>query len=143
VAVRSGSEGGAVRAWLDSATYRYFQRLRLSVELSIEAGLHVYGAPIPEGYIPLSVEIAPMEGLVAGAPDMPKPHPFRIEGLDEQFYVYEGKVFVTLPLTFTKRDAGDLVLQVTVRYQACSTNDCLMPASVTLELPVTAAAMVA
>lgn len=139
---RAGSDGVSVRAWLDSGTYRYFQRLLLSVELSIEPGLHVYGPPIPDGYIPLSVEIAPIGGLVLGAPQLPEPHPFRIEGLDEQFFVYEGGVLVTLPLTFTERDAGDLVLHVTVRYQACSATDCLIPATLMVDLPVQAAAMV-
>ena len=73
---------------------------------------------------------------------LPEPHPFRIECLDEQFVVYEGRVTGTVPVTFTKRDAGDLVLQVTVRYQACGANDCLMPVSASLALPVSAAAFV-
>jgi peroxiredoxin len=140
--VRGGSEGVSVRAWLDSGTYRYFQRLLLSVELQIEPGLHVYGSPIPQGYIPLSVDIAPSDVVVAGVADMPQPHAFRIEGLDEQFAVHEGRVLVTLPVTFAKRDAGDQLLEVAVRYQACSTTDCLMPASVSLELPIRAEAQV-
>jgi hypothetical protein len=140
---RFASEGVEVRAWLDSEDYRYFQRLYLTVEVDVEPGLHIYGAPIPEGYIPLSVTVDQIEGLEVGAPHMPAPHPFCIEGLDEQFVVYDGRVTVPVPLTFTKRDAGDLVLSVHVRYQACSTNDCLMPASCTLELPISAAAFVA
>jgi hypothetical protein len=136
------SEGVIVRAWLDSGSYRYFQRLRLSVELEISPGLHIYGQPIPEGYIPLSVEIAPIDGLEVGAPEMPEARPFLIEGLDEQFSVYESKVLVTLPLTFTKRDAGDLLIDATVRFQACSASDCLMPATVQVQLPVVAAANV-
>jgi DsbC/DsbD-like thiol-disulfide interchange protein len=141
--VCSGSDGVPIRAWLDSGTYRYFQRLRLSVELTVEPGLHVYGSPIPEGYIPLSVEVAPIEGLVVGSPELPEPRPFQIEGWDEQFVVHEGRLLVTVPVTFAKRDAGDQVLHVTVRYQACSTTDCLMPAYVSLELPVRAEAQVA
>jgi len=56
--------------------------------------------------------------------------------------VYEGTVRGSLPVTFTKRDAGDQNLQVTVRYQACNRSDCLMPAAVTLTLPVAAAPLV-
>jgi len=81
--------------------------------------------------------------LVVGSPELPEPHPFQIDGLDEQFVVYEGSVLITVPVTFAKRDAGDQVMHVTARYQACSTTDCLMPASVTLELPVRAEAQVA
>jgi DsbC/DsbD-like thiol-disulfide interchange protein len=136
-------EGGvSVRVWLDSDTYRYFQRLYASVELKIEPGLHIYGKPIPEGFIPLSLEIAPIEGLVIGETDLPKPRPFSIEGLNEQFFVYSGTIVCSIPLTFTKRDAGDLVLSLSVRYQACSDRDCLMPVEMSLELPVKFAAAV-
>jgi hypothetical protein len=141
------SGGVSVRCWLDSGTYRYFQRLRLSVELEIEPGLHIYGRPIPEGFIPLSIEVEPAggspgEGIIVGEPRLPEPHAFRIDGLDEQFQVYEGTVTCTAPITFAKRDAGDQTLQVTVTYQACSASDCLPPASVTLKVPVKAEAHV-
>ena len=43
---------------------------------------------------------------------------------------------LSLPLTFTKRDAGDLLIQATAHYQACSASDCLMPATIELVLPV-------
>ncbi|MBA2446455.1 MAG: redoxin domain-containing protein [Chloroflexi bacterium] len=133
---RAGGAGLAVRAYLDSGVYRGFQRLRLTVELAVESGLHVYGRPIPEGYVPLSVEVAPIEGLDVGPLDGPAPHPFRIEGLDEAFFVHEGPLRFSLPLTFRER-VGDQTVQVTVRYQACSATDCLMPQAIELQLPVT------
>jgi hypothetical protein len=129
------SEGVKVRAYLDSDTYRFFQRLWLTVELIIEPGLHVYGQPIPEGYIPLAIEVAPIEGLVVGNPQWPTPHPFRVAGLDEAFYVYEGTVAVSLPVTLTQ-EGDDQTLQVGVRYQACSNTDCFLPNSIALHLPV-------
>jgi hypothetical protein len=138
----SASDGVAVRAWLDSETYRFFQRLWLTVELQVAPGLHVYGRPVPEGYIPLSIEVAPIEGVTVGEPEWPEPHPFRVEGLDEQFMVYAGSVSVSLPVTLALRDAGDQTLHVSVRYQACSANDCLLPSSVSLDLPVKAADLV-
>ncbi|HET9319339.1 MAG TPA: protein-disulfide reductase DsbD domain-containing protein [Bryobacteraceae bacterium] len=141
--VRAGSEGVTVRAWLDSDSYRYFQRQYLTVELDIAPGLHAYGLPIPDGFVPLAINVEPSEAFETGTAVLPEPAPFRIEGLDEQFYVHEGKVRVTIPVTFTKRDAGDLTLSVHVAYQVCSATDCLMPVSLTLEVPVTAAPHVA
>ena len=88
------SEGVKVCAHLDSETYRFFQRLWLTVELIIDPGLHIYGRPIPEGYIPLSIAVAPLDGLVVGEPRWPAPHPYRVEGLDEALSVYEGNVAV-------------------------------------------------
>lgn len=136
--VHAQSEEVQVRASLDSKTYRVFQRLWLTVELTIAPGLHVYGQPIPANYIPLSIEIAPVAGLVVGAPQWPAPHPLHVEGLDEQFYVYEGKIAVSVPVTLTQ-GGEDQTLQVTVRSQACSATNCFVPRTFTLPLPVHAA----
>ena len=129
------AQGVQVAAHLDSPTYRAFQRLWLTVDIAIDAGLHVYGQPIPEGLIPLTVAVTPHEGLVVGAPEFPAPTLHRLEGLDEDFYIYEGKLTVSLPLTFI-HDADDTLVQVTVRYQACSDElGCFMPQTVTLQVP--------
>lgn len=130
--------GVKVRAYLDTESYRFFQRLWLTIELTIAPGLHVYGQPIPAGYIPLSVEVAPLNGMVVGEATWPAPHPYRIEGLDEAFFAYEGQVKGALPVTLTE-EGDDQTLQVTVRYQACSATDCFVPHTVSLELPVKAA----
>ena len=132
------SEGVKVRAYLDSDTYRFFQRLWLTVELTIEPGLHVYAQPIPEGYIPLAIEVAPIEGMVVDHPQWPTPHPFHVAGLDEAFYVYEGKVTVSLPVTLTQ-EGDHQMLQIMVCYQACSPTDCFLPSAIALQLPVRSA----
>ncbi len=57
--------------------------------------------------------------------------------------VYEGTIRGLLPLDFTAPPgAGDQVLQVTVRYQACSSSTCLPPEGVHLETPVIERALV-
>ena len=136
--VISGQAAGMqVRAFLDADTYRFFQRLWLTLDLSIDAELHVYGQPIPEGFIPLSIEVAPIPGLVVGEPRWPVPRPFRIEGLEEEFYIYEGNVKIALPVTLTQ-EGDDQTLKVRVRYQACSHAGCFAPQTITLKLPVRA-----
>jgi peroxiredoxin len=132
---RAEGDGVIARAYLDSPTYRMMQRLRLTVELQMESGLHVYGDPIPDGYVPLSVEIAPIEGLEVGPLEVPTPAPFRVAGLDERFVAFEGTVKATLPLTFTVA-TEDQTVDVTVRYQACSATDCRAPATLRFRLPL-------
>lgn len=133
---RAAGDGVAVRAYLDSATYRVFQQLRLTVEVQIEPGLHVYGRPIPDGYVPLSVEVAPIEGVEIGPLEAPTPSPFQMVGLDEKFTVYDGLVRLTVPLTFPTA-AGDVTIEAAVRYQACGATECLLPATLRLSLPLT------
>jgi hypothetical protein len=126
-----------ITASLDSERYRFFQRLWLTVELTIPPGLHLYTQPVPEGYIPLSIEVAPIPGMVVGEPQWPASQPFQVAGLEEPFQVYTGNVKVALPVTLTEED-NDQSLQITVRYQSCSDTDCLMPSTVNLALPVKA-----
>jgi peroxiredoxin len=130
-----------IRATLESDTYRWFQRLWLTVELSLAPGLHVYGQPIPDGYIPLSVDVTPLTGLEVGPPNFPTPRPYHIEGLEEEFVVYEGNVVVSLPLTFTQ-EGDDQTLYVTIGYQACSDAGCFAPQTVSLQLPIKATDLV-
>ena len=136
-AARSEAGGVVVGSFLDAAEYRIHQRLRLNVEVVVPSGWHVYGLPIPDGYVPLSVTLAPIEGLELAEPALPAPHPFRVEGLDEQFFVYDGKVSVAVPVVFT-RNVGDQALHVEVRFQACSADECQRPNALRLDLPVKA-----
>jgi DsbC/DsbD-like thiol-disulfide interchange protein len=128
-----------ITAQLDAATYRAAQPLRLTIDMTIAPGLHVYGQPIPEGFIPVSITVAPQAGLSVGSPEFPPPTLHRLEGLDEDFYIYEGTIQAALPLTFTQA-GDDTTVEVTVGYQACSDElGCLMPQRVTVRLPVRAA----
>ena len=125
------------RAWLDSPTYAFFQRLTLNVELTIAPGFHVYAAPVPEGLVPLSIEVAPIGGLEVGPASWPAPRRFEMPEPGEELWGHEGTVRGMLPLTFSAAPGGgDHVVEVTVRYQACDEASCLMPASVQLAVPV-------
>ena len=123
-----------VRAWVDAPVYTWGQRLWLTVELTVAPGYHVYGEPIPDGYVPLSVTVAPLDRVVVGEPRFPQAEPFRLDGLDEQFWVYAGTVRLSLPVTFMVVDAGEQRVSLRVAFQACSDRDCLLPTEVDLEL---------
>ena len=133
---RASGDGVLARAYLDSPTLRVFQRLRLTVELQIEPGLHVYAEPVPDGYISLSIEVTPIDGLEVGPLEGPAPSPFEVAGLDEHFFVYDGTVKLSLPLTFTVA-TEDQVVEAVVRYQSCSSIDCRLPEALPFRLPLT------
>jgi hypothetical protein len=126
-----------VHAWLDSPTYAFFQRLHLNVEVSVAPGFHVYGTPVPAGSVSLSMEVVPIDGVEIGAAEWPAPHPFEVKGLSERFWVHEGTVRGVLPLTFSAAPgAGDHLVHVTVKYQACSDSMCLQPMTLALSFPI-------
>jgi hypothetical protein len=144
-AVGAGVDGEPirVRAWLDSPTYTWFQRLHLNVEIETRAGWHLYSRPAPPGMITLDVEVAPIPGLEIGPLDGPAPHRFTMVGLNETLWVHEGRVRVSRSLTFTAPPgAGEHRIAVTVTYQTCSDTACHPPSSHRIELPVTETALV-
>src|SRR3989442_15388594 len=54
------------RAWLGSPTYVFFQRVVLTVEVSIAPAFHVYGEPAADGVPPLSIAIDAIGGPEVG-----------------------------------------------------------------------------
>lgn len=109
--------------------------MRLHVDLEVAEGLHIYGAPISDGYTALKIEITTFEGLTAEQAKLPDPKPFRVEGLDEDFVVYEGHIDASIPFSIDGTP-GDVTLAVTIRYQACSEVECFPPTSLLLNLPL-------
>jgi Thiol:disulfide interchange protein DsbD, N-terminal/AhpC/TSA family len=144
-AVAASAETGEIKVttWLASATYRPYQKLRLGFSVVVASGLHVYGAPIPEGLTPLTVTVEPREGFEVGEVELPEPrlyeYEYATEGLDaptdEPTFVYEGTVRGALSLAIVQ-NLGEIEVGVRVRYQACGDAVCYPPAEVRLSLPL-------
>src|SRR5207248_538992 len=106
-AVEAERDRVRIRARLDSPTYWRYQRLNAIVEMDIAPGCHLYAAPTPEGYVPLNVEVSADKAEV-GEPIWPTAKPFRIDGLDEEFQTYEGRVRVSVPFEFIIQRGEDM-----------------------------------
>lgn len=133
----AATDAVTVHAYLDAPGYKPYKQLLLTLDVTIDAGWHVYGEPVPEGFIPLSVTVEPVDGLEVGAMRWPQPHRWAMEGIDDEFWVYEGAVRGVVPLTFARpAGAGNLVVTVRVEYQACNDMSCLMPAELTFDFPL-------
>jgi DsbC/DsbD-like thiol-disulfide interchange protein len=139
--------GVTIEAFLaDKALYlEYMTTLCVRIELNNE--LHIYGAPVPEGYIATSVTILESKGIRPGEPQYPKTTPRRFDALNETLNVYEGVVEITVPITadvgllnWNKlKDKPDTTeLRIEVQYQACSETTCFPPQKkiVSLDVPL-------
>lgn len=133
--VRMETSQVVIRAYLDSPTYVRAQRLHLIVELTLAPGLHIYGAPVPDGFVPLTIAVEPIEGVAVDVPSLPEPVAYQIAGLDDSFNVHQGQVRLDVPLTF-HRASGDLIIRARVRYQVCSEVECWPPVARSFELTV-------
>jgi peroxiredoxin len=127
-----------IRAHLSSPTYWRYQRVHLMVDLTIAPGYHLYAAPVPDGYTPLSLEVA-AEPAEIGAPRFPSPKAFHLAGLDDEFWVYEGTVRLAVPIEFVMNrgePAGERTIRLTVAYQVCSDTTCFPPEQATFDLTI-------
>jgi len=131
----SSAAGGSilVRTWADKQTYRRYQQLRLHISLLLPSGVHVYGAPAPFGYEPVSVILEPLEGLEVGELVLPEPRGFSVTGLDDELVVHEGNVEGVLPFMLSQ-NLGETTLKVSVSYQACTDAVCFPPSNIKQEV---------
>ncbi len=136
---RAASDAGAetpvqVSAWLRTPDLKFRQRTELVVELAIAPGFHVYGRPAPNGYYPTDVTVRAPESLRVSDPVYPPTHPFRVEGLDEDFNVLDGNSRIRIELNSQLREGDPVPVDIEVLYQACSDTECLIPSTVRLHL---------
>lgn len=125
------------RAFFVGGSVRRQQVVRLAVELDIAVGLHVYGAPLPEGYIPLEITVQPHAALEVGAAQYPPASPFRFEALDETVPAYSGQFEVAFECRGVGEDRDEaLEIDVELRYQACDGEQCFMPQTLALKVPL-------
>lgn len=112
------------------------QTVGVTVDFVIAPGWHIYGRPLPEGYVPATVTFD-NELLFGQKLDFPKATPVKFELLGETLPVYQGRF---------KAD-GDIVLRETappgehrlsgiLSFQACNDNLCKMPQQVHFEIPL-------
>ena len=103
----------------------------------IEEGWHLYALDQLEGGpIPTRITGPPEQNFeLTGSIESPAPLKTRDENFDLETEYYEQSVTFTLPVrAAAKAPAGRHKLQVQVRFQACSSQLCLPPKTVKLDL---------
>jgi hypothetical protein len=61
------------------------EQLRLHVEVSLPPEMHVFAAPVPDGFTSPSPHVEPLDWLNVGPPALPTPQPLSFAGLEESF----------------------------------------------------------
>jgi hypothetical protein len=118
----------------------------LVVRFELGRGLHIYGEPVPEGMVPMSISLQAPPGLVMLDPILPPTTPLRLESLGVELPVWSGSLDVVIPFYATGELASEVrpldmdsaTLELSIRYQACDDQVCLLPRTekLSLELPL-------
>ncbi len=116
----------------------------LVVRFDLGEGLHIYGEPVPDGMMATSIEVQGPPGLVVGEAVLPPTEPLRLESMDVDLNVWSGQVDIVVPLYAVGElqsetrplDGESTPIDVTVRYQACDDQVCLLPRTEKLSIEV-------
>ncbi len=116
------------------------------VRFEMSDGLHIYGEPVPEGMVATSIDISGHEGIRVLEPEFPPTEPLYLEAMDVNLQVWSGQVDLVVPFYPTGElvsetrplDMDSIDIQIKVRYQACTDQECLLPTTetFTLKLPL-------
>jgi AhpC/TSA family/Thiol:disulfide interchange protein DsbD, N-terminal len=117
---------------------------KLVVRFELGPGLHLYGQPVPAGMVPTTVTVEGPPGLVLESPIFPPTTPLRLASLGLELPVWAETFDVVVPfhavgeLASETRplDEDSATIEVTVRYQACDREQCLLPRTEKLHLEV-------
>ena len=176
-ATEANAEGVRIHAMLGAESMTYMETSMLYVEIDLAEGLHLYGAPVPDGYVATTVTVTARDSVEIGPARYPGTRPMEVAGLDETFQVFEGPVEIAIPVYYVREDSKHLLgrarflasqleepgagvvrqliahtetlpstersvrLDVSVRYQACTADACLVPQTEILQLDVPIAAV--
>ncbi len=131
-------------AFLSDASLKFETQSTIYVRFELDDGLHVYGRPLPDGYIASEVTVQDMPGLRIADPQYPVTRPRSFPELGVTLNVYEGVVDVAIPVTpnaevfhRTNTDRPEVVnLPVSVLFQVCSETVCYVPRTEELSLEI-------
>ena len=113
----------------------------LLVRFELPDDLHIYGPPVPDGLVATEVQIDTPTGFQLMAPKFPKTQKLVLANIAE-LNVWNGTVDLVYPFYATGElasecrplDVPSTDIEVTVRYQACTDVECLLPRKEVLSL---------
>jgi len=132
---RQETEALVAIAALDHDSFVRGERIGLRVTIQIAPGVHVYGRPLAEGYIPLTLNVAAPETVTVEPVVYPTPQPSRFGWLAEALPSYTGTLTVATAVILAEQ-REDVTLDATLRFQACTDEDCFIPQRLSFALPL-------
>lgn len=127
-------------ARLDPPDARAGEGARVVVTATIEPPYHIYSATPVDGPVATTITLAGGKALTAvGKLTQPPAKKHKDEGFGIDVETYAGSVAFGLPVKVAAGISGKQKTAVKVRYQACTDNNCLLPATPQVPLEFTVA----
>ena len=108
----------------------------VQIHFRLDQGVHVYGHPVPQGYVPLTITLQTRADVSMDSIEVPPTRSYRIESLDETFNVLPAEFTLQTYLrTAKKPQAGDFELVFKIEMQACNDRVCFPPQEKKVRFP--------
>jgi DsbC/DsbD-like thiol-disulfide interchange protein len=130
-----GDESDARIQLSDSSAFSG-QELAVAADFAIKPGWHIYGEPLPKGYVPTAISFD--DAMVAQQSfNFPKPAPIKFVALGETLPAYTGQFkAIGKVLLREKLPAGERKLAGELKFQECNDQICKLPQTVRFEIPL-------
>ncbi len=125
----------SVAILLDIDTFVRQRRIGWRAQIAIADDMHVYGSPVPDGFIPTELTVYVPDGVRVAGPDFPRPSLLAVPFMEATVPVYSGVFEISGALIF-EDIREDVEATFTLRYQTCTDNECFAPEEVHLTVPV-------
>ena len=133
-----------VSAFLADQGLKFESTSNLYVRFEVADGYHIYGNPLPDGYIASTAHIASTNGVRSGDPIYPPTTPRQFPELGVTLNVYEGTTDIAIPIALgseilnwpIENKPTEIEIPIEVVYQACSETVCYVPKRTTLGLQI-------
>ena len=134
VEIKSGETSARIQL-SDSSAFSG-QELAVAADFAIKPGWHIYGKPLPKGYVATAINFD--AAMVAQQSfDFPKPTPIRVAALGETLEAYTGEFkAIGKILLREKLAAGEHKLAGELKFQVCNDQICKLPQTVRFEIPI-------
>jgi len=124
-----------VSAFLADEALRFEVTTMLNVRFEVEDGYHLYGEPLPKGFIATRASVPETRGLRIGEAVYPVTQSREFEKLGVTLGVYEKVVDITIPVTANAEILNwsipdkptSLKIPISVLYQTCTETYCYLP----------------
>jgi hypothetical protein len=97
-----------------------------------------FGTPIPEGYVPLTIELMQNPNFTLDGFPMPEPERITLDSLNETFNIASGEIVLKSTIRTSPRpQAGETTLAFEMHFQSCNDTLCFPPDTFKFRFPVT------
>lgn len=130
------SDETSARIQLSDSSAFSGQELAVAANFAIKPGWHVYGQPLPKGYVPTAISFD--NAMVAQQSfEFPKPTPIKFVALGETLPAYTGDFKAIGKVLLRKKlPAGEHRLAGELKFQECNDQICKMPQTVRFAIPL-------